>query len=187
MSKCNRDCFNCIYDDCIEGNIAMVKQYEKRKKRQREIQRWKYAEARAQGLCGSCRKVKATHGALCDRCYQRFKHYRMVANAEKRKEKWVMREETASFVGALISGDFATSTISNYRRSVKKFFSMYDEVTRENLLAFKAELIDEYSPKTASCMCSAMNSYCDFIGQPECKVPMMVGKAKGGSRTNDLH
>ncbi|MCC8079237.1 MAG: hypothetical protein LIO57_04135 [Oscillospiraceae bacterium] len=165
------DCFHCIYDDCIQGNTALLKRYESRQAWRRAYSRRRYSEAREQGLCVSCFKRKATHGTLCDECFLRNKKYRMEADVVKRKEKWTMRGETEAFVGTLISGNFAASTVYNYKSSVEKFFSMFHEVTRENMLAYKSRLLEEYSLATASCKCSAMNSYCDFIGRPECKIP----------------
>lgn len=32
-AKCNFDCFNCIYDDCIEDSTASPYTYNTRKKR----------------------------------------------------------------------------------------------------------------------------------------------------------
>lgn len=93
---CNRDCFNCIYDDCIvdirvysEKSLYKNRSPEAQEK-QRAIAKKKRDEARAKGFCIICRKRKATHGSKCYECYLRQKRYDK-AKYDGRREYW--REE----------------------------------------------------------------------------------------------
>lgn len=78
--KCNHDCLNCIYDDCINDGIYSEKSLykyrsEEAKQRQKDFQRRKRDEAREKGFCIICRQKPATHGAKCYDCYLRQKRY----------------------------------------------------------------------------------------------------------------
>lgn len=61
-------------------------------------------------------------------------------------------------------------TIASYTTSVKKFFENYEEISKENMLAFKQMQLELHKPGTAALRCVGMNVYCEFIGRPECKV-----------------
>ena len=75
MAACNRDCFNCIYDDCIEGELIPKKDgwyarlSEEKKAVISEQIRRKRQEARAKGLCNRCLKRPVVDGlAVCQEC-----------------------------------------------------------------------------------------------------------------------
>lgn len=61
-------------------------------------------------------------------------------------------------------------TVASYTTSVKKFFEAYDELSKENMLAFKQMQLSLNKPGTAALRCVGMNVYCDFIGRSDCKV-----------------
>lgn len=94
--KCNRDCFNCIYDDCVVDfpTYSEKSLYKNRSFAAQEYQKLyakkKRDEARAKGLCLICRKKKATHGSKCYECYLRQKRHDK-AKYDGRREYW--REE----------------------------------------------------------------------------------------------
>ncbi len=69
----------------------------------------------------------------------------------------------------LIENERSENTIDNYMYAVKLYFSMFNEITKKNLIDFKKELLKKNSPKTAANRCIAMNQYCDFIRKSECK------------------
>lgn len=69
----------------------------------------------------------------------------------------------------LMENERSENTIDNYMYALELFFSMFDCITKKNLIDFKSELLKKNSPKTAANRCIAMNRYCDFIGKPECK------------------
>lgn len=70
----------------------------------------------------------------------------------------------------LIENERSENTINNYMESVKQFFALYPEVTKKNMIDFKQQKLEKYSPKTAANRCIGMNQYCEFVGKPECKV-----------------
>ena len=59
MSICNYDCFNCVFDDCINDEAETPSEKARRK----------YALAKQQGLCTHCNKRIAVHGVYCEECY----------------------------------------------------------------------------------------------------------------------
>ena len=44
--------------------------------------------------------------------------------------------------------NLSKNTIDSYQSSVDLFFSKYDKITKDNLLSFKAFLVDSYKGKT---------------------------------------
>ena len=92
--RCNRDCFNCKFDDCIAG-IKLYSEkslYKNRdpesRERQRAVQKKRRDEAKANGLCVVCKKKKATHGTKCYECYLRQKRHDR-AKYEGRRQEWI--------------------------------------------------------------------------------------------------
>lgn len=90
---CDRDCFNCKFDDCI-ADIRVYSEKSLYKNRspqaqanQRALAKKKRDEAKANGLCMVCRKRKATHGSKCYECYLRQKKYDK-AKYHGRREFW---------------------------------------------------------------------------------------------------
>lgn len=70
----------------------------------------------------------------------------------------------------LIENEKSDNTINTYIDSLKKYFTLFPEVTKPNMIEYKRRMLEEYSPKTAANRCIAMNQYCTFAGMPECKV-----------------
>ena len=90
--KCNHDCFNCIYDDCINDYVYPENQLykyrtENWKNHQKAYQKKKRDEARAKGFCIVCRKRKATKGSKCLECYLRQKRFDR-AKYDGKRELW---------------------------------------------------------------------------------------------------
>lgn len=77
--KCNKDCFNCQYKDCINDDIYRVckspEAIEHRKHYQRMHAKRKREEAKTKGVCIVCQKKKSSHGSKCYECYIRQKRY----------------------------------------------------------------------------------------------------------------
>ena len=75
MSICNYDCFNCVFDDCINDEPES----------RAEEMRYKYAVAKSKGLCTNCKKRIAVHGVYCEMCYEHHREssrrYRRERNA----------------------------------------------------------------------------------------------------------
>lgn len=70
----------------------------------------------------------------------------------------------------LIENEKADNTIAVYLCSLKKYFAIFSEVNKRNMIEFKQIMLNNYSAKTAANRCVAMNQYCDYINKPECKV-----------------
>lgn len=90
--KCNRDCFNCVFDDCIDDSVypeETLYKYrsEEWKAHQREYQKKRREEAKKNGMCIICKKKEATKGAKCLECYLRQKRHDKKKNTESR-ERW---------------------------------------------------------------------------------------------------
>lgn len=67
----------------------------------------------------------------------------------------------------LIENERAKNTINSYMITLKKFFENYQEVNKENMIAFKQDILETRKPSTAYNYCVAMNQYCKFINHPE--------------------
>lgn len=65
------DCFNCLYDDCVNDNVQTYTPEQLRNKmdKSNEYSRRRRKEAREKGMCTICWKEKATHGAFCYECW----------------------------------------------------------------------------------------------------------------------
>ena len=70
----------------------------------------------------------------------------------------------------LISRNLSNNTISAYITAVKGFFSSYSDITKKNLLAWKASLIDNSKAKTVNLKIQAMNKYLEFIKKQNLKI-----------------
>ena len=90
MSVCDKDCFNCKYDDCVLGTgspgrrkLSETEKALSRQKRQEyfsQYRRTRYSEAKAAGICTRCMKNPAEKGVLCDSCKAIIKERRKKAN-----------------------------------------------------------------------------------------------------------
>ena len=78
--KCKTDCFNCLFEDCINDSTyresSLYKnRSEQAKKYQREYQKRRREKAKESGLCIVCCKKPATYGAKCYECMLRQKRH----------------------------------------------------------------------------------------------------------------
>ena len=101
---CNRDCFNCKFDDCI-ADIRVYSEKSLYKNRspqaqanQRALAKKKRDEAKAQGICVICKKKKATRGVKCYECWLRQKRYDR-AKYNGKRQYWI-DENLCYFCGA---------------------------------------------------------------------------------------
>ncbi len=78
----------------------------------------------------------------------------------KKFEQWLFEKEKSE------------NTIDSYIYSVKNYFNHYNVLNKMNLIEWKRKLVNDEgkSFKTANNRIAGMNSYCDFIKKPECKV-----------------
>ena len=61
----------------------------------------------------------------------------------------------------LRQGNMAENTIAAYRYAVNDFNSKYKELTKKNLLLYKAYLLETFKPKTVNLRIQALNKYLD--------------------------
>ena len=78
------------------------------------------------------------------------------------------------FENYLRKNNLAEKTISSYLFSIKKYYSIYDEITKKNLLTFKGDLIETYKPKTVNLRIQAINKYLDYIGKEKLKLKFAI-------------
>lgn len=82
-SICNMDCFNCIFDDCINDYIGPPEKSAEQKEKHNKYQRQRYQKRKEQGLCVRCGKP-ATNGLLC------YDHW--VESTEKNRKRKKTKE-----------------------------------------------------------------------------------------------
>lgn len=71
----------------------------------------------------------------------------------------------------LRSRELAENTVKAYSTSIEKFFARYTEITRENAIAWKQDLLEDgLKPKSVNIRLNAFNSYCTMLGLDSAKV-----------------
>lgn len=65
----------------------------------------------------------------------------------------------------LRQGNMAENTIAAYRYAVNDFNAKYKELTKKNLLIYKASLLETFNPKTVNLRIQALNKYLDYLGK----------------------
>ena len=74
------------------------------------------------------------------------------------------------FEEKLIKENLSKNTINNYIYSCKMFIMKYQKISKNNLLAFKGYLLENYKPKTINLRILVINRYLEFIGKPDLKL-----------------
>lgn len=72
-----------------------------------------------------------------------------------------------TFEDYLQSNNLAVNTIESYLWTVAYFTAHYNQVSTENLLAYKGYLMEKYKPKTVNLRIQALNKYLVYIEHPE--------------------
>lgn len=62
------------------------------------------------------------------------------------------------------------NTVSSYQITIKQYFLIFDELSQNNLLAYKGYLIENYKPKSVNLKIQAINNFLEFINKPELKL-----------------
>ena len=70
----------------------------------------------------------------------------------------------------LIHQNLSKNTIESYQSSVNYFFKDFEEINKQNLLAFKATLVDSYKGKTVNLRIQGINKYLEFINKEKLKL-----------------
>lgn len=76
------------------------------------------------------------------------------------------------FKAYLINEEKSELTVEKYIRDVRKFLTWLgtEELEKRKVLAYKAELVEQYAVASANSMISSVNSYLSFINRPDCRV-----------------
>ena len=70
----------------------------------------------------------------------------------------------------LLHQNLSKNTIDSYQTAVDMYFKDFNEITKQNLLAFKAVLVDKYKGKTVNLRIQGINKYLEFIGKEKLKL-----------------
>ena len=70
----------------------------------------------------------------------------------------------------LLHQNLSKNTIESYSTAVTQFFNDFDVITKQNLLAFKASLVDKYKGKTVNLRIQGINKYLEFIDKEKLKL-----------------
>ena len=74
------------------------------------------------------------------------------------------------FDSRLRQSNLSSNTIESYSKAVRQYFSLYDTVTKHNLLSFKGYLIEKYKPKTVNLRLQAINRYLEYLKKDHLKL-----------------
>lgn len=74
------------------------------------------------------------------------------------------------FKNFLLHQNLSKNTIESYATAVEKYFKDFEDISKQNLLAFKAVLVDKYKGKTVNLRIQGINKYLEFIGKDKLKL-----------------
>lgn len=74
------------------------------------------------------------------------------------------------FISFLQHQNLTKNTIDAYVIAVRQFNEEFTEITKQNLLAFKATLVDEYKGKTVNLRIQGINKYLEFLKKEKLKL-----------------
>lgn len=75
-----------------------------------------------------------------------------------------------SFKTALRESNMAENTISAYTYAVNDYFAKYKALNKQNLLLYKANVIEQFKPKTVNLRIQALNKFLEHIGKPKLRL-----------------
>ena len=78
----------------------------------------------------------------------------------------------------LEKGDLSKSTVTSYVWTINHFLTQYEKVDKENLLAYKGYLIENFKPQTVNLRLQAINKYLEFIKRERLKLKFMKMQQK---------
>ncbi|MDO4325714.1 MAG: tyrosine-type recombinase/integrase [bacterium] len=67
----------------------------------------------------------------------------------------------------------AVNTIRAYVYAIRQFYENYQEMTENSLQIYKLYLVEHYKPQTVNLRIRALNSYLEYIGNTEIRIPMI--------------
>ncbi|MDC8937896.1 tyrosine-type recombinase/integrase [Metamycoplasma hyosynoviae] len=78
----------------------------------------------------------------------------------------------------LLHQNLSKNTIESYQSAVDLYLKDFDEISKQNLLAFKAVLVDKYKGKTVNLRIQGINKYLEFIGKEKLKLKFIKVQQK---------
>lgn len=74
------------------------------------------------------------------------------------------------FKNFLLHQNLSKNTIDSYSTAVEIYRKEFGEITKQNLLAFKAVLVDKYKGKTVNLRIQGINKYLEFLNKDKLKL-----------------
>ena len=74
------------------------------------------------------------------------------------------------FKNFLLHQNLSKNTIESYATAVGQYFKDFEDISKQNLLAFKDVLVDKYKGKTVNLRIQGINKYLEFIGKEKLKL-----------------
>ena len=74
------------------------------------------------------------------------------------------------FKNFLLHQNLSKNTIDSYTTAVDIYLKDFEEITKQNLLSFKAVLVDKYKGKTVNLRIQGINKYLEFLGKDKLKL-----------------
>lgn len=78
----------------------------------------------------------------------------------------------------LLHQNLTKNTIEAYLSSINLYLRYFDEINKQNLLAFKANLVDNFKAKTVNLRIQGINKYLEFLGKEKLKLKFIKVQTK---------
>jgi site-specific recombinase XerD len=78
----------------------------------------------------------------------------------------------------LEKSDLSKSTVRSYVWTINHFTTHYEKIDRENLLAYKGSLIEQFKPQTVNLRLQALNKFLEFTGKERLKLKFVKVQQK---------
>lgn len=82
------------------------------------------------------------------------------------------------FKDFLLHQNLSKNTIESYSIAVRQFNEQFDVITKQNLLAYKAVLVDKCKGKTVNLRIQGINKYLEFLGKSNLKLKFIKVQQK---------
>lgn len=87
-------------------------------------------------------------------------------------EVW-LEEHLGEFHEYLERNHKSANTIRAYVYAIRQFYEKYQGMTENSLNLYKLYLVEHYKPQTVNLRIRAMNSYLEYMGNTEIRIPMI--------------
>ena len=85
----------------------------------------------------------------------------------------IMEIRMEDFEQFLLKENLSRKTITSYLYTINKYFDQYEMLTKKDLLAFKGELIEDFSPKTVNIRLQGINKYLEYRKRQDLRLKMV--------------